>query len=124
MIEKLKSNRKACIVTALFLLMATAAPSVLAGPPNDAGHGGHGEGGRPFRHVLLISIDGMHALDFINCAQGISGINGGSPYCPTLAALTSNGVSYLDASTSKPSDSFPGLTAIISGGSPRSFGAF
>ena len=26
-----------------------------------------------FKHVLLISIDGMHALDFINCAQGISG---------------------------------------------------
>ena len=76
------------------------------------------------RHVLLISIDGMHALDFINCANGIAGANGGAPYCPNLAGLKSNGVNYLDASTSKPSDSFPGLMAIVSGGSPRSVGAF
>ena len=43
--------------------------------------------GRHFQHVLLISIDGMHALDFINCAEGISGVNGGAPYCPNLAEL-------------------------------------
>jgi hypothetical protein len=75
-------------------------------------------------HVLLISIDGMHSLDFINCASGVSGVNGGQPYCPNLAALKAAGVSYLDASTSKPSDSFPGLMAIVSGGSPRTVGAF
>ena len=23
-------------------------------------------------HVLLISVDGMHAVDFLNCANGIS----------------------------------------------------
>jgi predicted AlkP superfamily pyrophosphatase or phosphodiesterase len=28
-------------------------------------------------HVLLISVDGMHALDFANCSAGISGVNGG-----------------------------------------------
>ncbi len=75
-------------------------------------------------HVLLISIDGMHALDYINCASGVSGANGGQPYCPNLAALRATGLNYLDASTSKPSDSFPGLMAIVSGGSPRSVGAF
>ncbi len=75
-------------------------------------------------HVLLISIDGMHALDYINCASGVSGVNGGQPYCPNLAALRATGINYLDASTSKPSDSFPGLMAIVSGGSPRSVGAF
>jgi Type I phosphodiesterase / nucleotide pyrophosphatase len=75
-------------------------------------------------HVLLISIDGMHALDFINCANGISGANGGEPYCPNLADLKSTGVDYLYASTSRPSDSFPGLMAIVTGGSPRSVGAF
>jgi hypothetical protein len=76
------------------------------------------------RHVLLISIDGMHALDFINCAHGISGANGGRPYCPNLAELKEHGVDYLDTSTSKPSDSFPGLMALVTGGSPRSVGAF
>src|SRR5215467_11036214 len=76
------------------------------------------------KHVLLISIDGMHALDFINCARGISGANGGAPYCPNLAELAETGVNYLDTSTSKPSDSFPGLMALVSGGSPRTVGAF
>jgi hypothetical protein len=76
------------------------------------------------RHVLLISIDGMHALDFINCANGISGVNNGAPYCPRLARLGQTAVNYLDTSTSKPSDSFPGLMALVTGGSPRSVGAF
>src|SRR5579863_7740807 len=74
--------------------------------------------------VLLISIDGMHALDFAHCANGISGVNGGLPYCPNIAELSEHGVNYLSASTSKPSDSFPGLMAIVTGGSPRTFGAF
>jgi Type I phosphodiesterase / nucleotide pyrophosphatase len=77
-----------------------------------------------FSHVLLISIDGMHALDFSNCAQGISTVNGGTPFCPRLAELGEQGVNYPDASTSKPSDSFPGLMAIVTGGSPRTVGAF
>jgi hypothetical protein len=74
--------------------------------------------------VLLISVDGMHSLDFVNCASGIPGINNGAPYCPNLAALGVTGTTYLNASTSKPSDSFPGLMALMTGGSPRSVGAF
>ena len=76
------------------------------------------------RHVLLISIDGMHALDFANCANGIAGINGGKPYCPNLAQLGQHGATYTQTSTSRPSDSFPGLTALATGGSPRSTGVF
>jgi hypothetical protein len=37
------------------------------------------------KHVLLLSIDGMHAVDFYNCANGIAGLNAGAPYCPNLA---------------------------------------
>jgi Type I phosphodiesterase / nucleotide pyrophosphatase len=81
-------------------------------------------GGNNIKHVLLISIDGMHALDFINCSQGISGVNGGAPYCPNLAALANTGVNCLQTSTSRPSDSFPGLMALMTGGSPRTVGAF
>jgi hypothetical protein len=99
------------------LLAASAAPQVYAG-------GGGDYGGNSIERVLLISIDGMHALDFINCSLGITGVNGGNPYCPNLAALAQTGVNYLDASTSKPSDSFPGLMALVSGGSPRTVGAF
>jgi hypothetical protein len=76
------------------------------------------------KHVLLISVDGMHAVDFANCAKGISAVNNGDPYCPALASLAGNGVNYVAASTSKPSDSFPGLTAIVTGGSPALTGVY
>ena len=76
------------------------------------------------RRVLLISVDGMHAVDFLNCANGISTVNNGEPYCPAIAALGKTGVNYVAASTSKPSDSFPGLTAIVTGGSPALTGVY
>jgi len=76
------------------------------------------------QHVLLISIDGMHAVDYLNCANGISTANNNQPYCPAMAALGQTGVNYIAASTSKPSDSFPGLTAIVTGGSPALTGVY
>ena len=69
-----------------------------------------------YQHVLLISIDGMHAADFQYC------VSHGT--CPALAALGSRGVSYTRTSTSRPSDSFPGLMALMTGGTPRTVGAF
>jgi hypothetical protein len=81
-------------------------------------------GGNAIQHVLLISIDGMHAVDYANCANGISTKNGREPYCPNLKELGEHGVNYLNSSTSRPSDSFPGLMAIVAGGSPRTVGAF
>jgi len=77
----------------------------------------------PIQRVLLISIDGMHSLDFANCSKGV-GIYGNQTYCPHLASLSATGVHYLQALTSKPSDSFPGLTAQITGGTPRSAGMY
>jgi hypothetical protein len=75
-------------------------------------------------HVLLVSIDGMHAVDYLNCSQGVKGINGGQPYCANLAKLGATAVNYLDTSTSRPSDSFPGLMAIVTGATPRLMGVF
>jgi hypothetical protein len=122
-----KNLRSGLFVTA-FLLALTSSLSLSARPQPRHGDGDRRDhdhdGDHNIRHVLLISIDGMHALDFINCANGISGANGGAPYCPNLAALKPNGVDYLYAYTSEPSDSFPGLMALVTGGSPRSVGAF
>lgn len=67
-------------------------------------------------HVLLISIDGMHAVDYENCA-----VSGG---CPNLASLGKTGINYTRTSTSRPSDSFPGLMALVTGGTPKTVGAF
>jgi hypothetical protein len=72
--------------------------------------------GHKIKHVLLISIDGMHAVDYENCVA--------SNTCPTLAALGKTGVNYTRTTTSRPSDSFPGLMALVTGGSPRTVGAF
>src|ERR1700738_5585724 len=82
------------------LLAASAGSPVHADSQEDHNRGG-------VQHVLLISIDGMHALDFINCAQGISGFNGGQPYCPNLADLAETGVNYVEALALKMSHFFP-----------------
>jgi hypothetical protein len=76
------------------------------------------------QHVLLLSIDGMHAVDYYNCANGIAGVNGGQPYCPNMAALRQTGINYVNTESSKPSDSFPGIAALASGGTPKSTGMY
>ncbi|MBV8631910.1 MAG: alkaline phosphatase family protein [Silvibacterium sp.] len=95
-----------------------------AGAASAQSQNGDWNGQSGIRHVLLISIDGMHAVDFLNCSQGIAKVNNGAPYCPNLAALAQNGVNYVAASTSKPSDSFPGLMNIVSGATPRLLGVY
>jgi type I phosphodiesterase/nucleotide pyrophosphatase len=69
---------------------------------------------RSVKHVLLISVDGMHALDLANYV--------GSHPSSTLAYLSSQGITFTNASTSQPSDSFPGLTSLVTGGSPITAG--
>jgi hypothetical protein len=81
-------------------------------------------GTKNVKHVLLLSIDGMHAVDLYNCTHGINGANGGDPYCPNLAALTHTGINYVATVSSKPSDSFPGLAALVTGGSPKTTGLY
>jgi hypothetical protein len=84
--------------------------SALTAPPAFADEDARG------RHVLLVSVDGMHALDLRNCVAAGT--------CPNLAALAGTGVNYTRTSTSKPSDSFPGLMAIVTGGTPKVVGAY
>ncbi|MGA3222153.1 MAG: alkaline phosphatase family protein [Acidobacteriaceae bacterium] len=81
-------------------------------------------GSEKVKHVLLLSIDGMHAADFYNCAHGVTGLNSGNPYCPNLATLAGTGINYVATSSSKPSDSAPGLMALVTGGTPRSTGIY
>ena len=114
----MKSQQWAAAASALLLASLSASPVYPQGSHD------HFKGKSNIKHVLLISIDGFHAVDYLNCSKGVSGVNGGEPYCPHLAELGENGVNYLQTSTSKPSDSFPGLTAIVSGGSPRTEGIF
>ena len=100
----------AAIVYSIPLLLS---PLALAQHGEDGGGLNNRNG---IRRVLLISIDGMHALDYLNCSSG--------GYCPNLVALGKTGVNYTRTSTSRPSDSFPGLMALVSGGTPKTVGAF
>jgi len=102
------------------IAIAAAAFATTAGAQNNDNDWRRSE----IRHVLLISIDGMHAVDFLNCSKGVAGVNEGAPYCPNLAALKTTGVNYVGASTSKPSDSFPGLMSIVTGATPRTMGVY
>src|SRR5215471_4965244 len=68
------------------------------------------------KHVLLISVDGMHQsdLDWYVAHHPSS----------TLAKLTHTGSEYTNAETSNPSDSDPGGTALMTGGNPKSTGVY
>ncbi|MFY9904705.1 MAG: alkaline phosphatase family protein [Terriglobales bacterium] len=113
------------LVSVVLLALMSALPLAAgSGAPQNSGNKRNHNSQLAIQHVLLLSIDGMHAVDFINCVNGISGANGGLPYCPNMAGLKPNGIDYLFAYTSEPSDSFPGLMALMTGGSPRSVGAF
>jgi hypothetical protein len=68
------------------------------------------------KHVLLISIDGMHALDVENYVKAHEG--------SALGELSEHGVTFSNAKTPANSDSFPGLLALVTGGSPRTHGLF
>ncbi len=105
--------------------IATAAITVsLAASTHGIAQATPAVGSGPVKHVLLLSIDGMHAVDYLNCSQGVSGVNGGQPYCPNMATLGQTGVNYVGASTSKPSDSFPGLMTLVTGATPKSMGVY
>ena len=70
----------------------------------------------PYAHVLLISIDGLHPadLDWYTAKYPNS----------TLAALQQHGRTYTNATATKPSDSFPGTLAMVTGGTPHSTGVY
>src|SRR5256714_14567381 len=72
--------------------------------------------GNKITHVLLVSVDGLHALDVANYVAAHSD--------SALAALSTHGITYSNARTPANSDSFPGLLALVTGGSPISHGFF
>jgi hypothetical protein len=68
------------------------------------------------KHVLLISVDGMHQSDLNWYIANHPGSE--------LAQLASGGAEFTNNHTSDPSDSDPGGTAIMTGGDPRATGVY
>ncbi|MFI6435076.1 alkaline phosphatase family protein [Streptomyces sp. NPDC050759] len=70
----------------------------------------------PARHILLISVDGLHQSDL---AWYVSRHPNSA-----LARLVRGGVEYTHAKTTTPSDSFPGMVAQATGGGPGTTGVY
>ena len=68
------------------------------------------------KHGLLINVDGLHALD-------LAGFVDSHPNS-ALAELSRHGITYSNTRTPANTDSFPGLLALVTGGSPISHGLF
>ncbi len=68
------------------------------------------------KHVLLLSVDGLHEADLANYVKA-------NP-TSAMATLSAHGTHFSAASSAKPSDSFPGLLALVTGGSPKSTGVY
>lgn len=71
---------------------------------------------KPAKHVLLISVDGMHQadLDWFVTAYPHS----------TIARMVREGANYTNARTPFPSDSFPGMVGQVTGGNPKTTGIY
>jgi hypothetical protein len=82
----------------------------------DHGGGGGPDHGQAIKHVLLISVDGMHQSD-------LNWYVANHPNSE-LAKLASGGAEFTNNHTSDPSDSDPGGTAIMTGGDPRATGVY
>lgn len=117
----MKAHRSALVAVAGALALLSSINSVAQ---KSAAHKNPALGSGSIQHVLLLSIDGMHAIDFYNCSHGVAGANGGQAYCPNMATLSQTAVNYVNTESSKPSDSFPGIAALASGGTPRTTGMY
>lgn len=108
---QLKPIRRAAAVvaTAATALGGAAIASAATGPANDGHSGG-------VRHVLLISVDGLHQQDLAWYVRTYPN--------SVLAALDHRGLEFSNASTPFPSDSSPGMIGQLTGGNPRSTGIY
>jgi hypothetical protein len=68
------------------------------------------------KHVLLISVDGIHQSDLAWYVRNHPG--------SSLARLVRQGVEFTHAQTPVPSDSFPGMVGQVTGGNPSSTGVY
>jgi hypothetical protein len=95
---------------------AVAAAALAVGIPAAAASGGRHDQRHPIKHVLLISVDGLHQSDLEWYVANHRGSE--------LAKLATGGAEYVNGHTSVPSDSDPGGTALMTGGDPRATGVY
>lgn len=105
-------SRSTLFVSALAAVSAVSLVGAAAVPAQADSHDAH----QKTRHVLLLSVDGLHQQDLNWYVQN-------HPQS-AMASLVRNGTSYTRAMTPIPSDSFPGLIAQVTGGNPATTGIY
>jgi hypothetical protein len=91
-------------------LLGGTALAPAAAAVSHGGGSGHWRHRSQSRHVLLISVDGMHQQDLAWYVRHY-------PHS-ALAGLVRHGIEYSDALTTIPSDSFPATVGLMTGGDP------
>jgi Type I phosphodiesterase / nucleotide pyrophosphatase len=71
---------------------------------------------KTFKHVLILSVDGLRSADLQDPAL--------KAYIPNILKLQGMGVTYPNAFTSSPSDSFPGTLSWLTGAGPATTGVY
>ena len=95
---RVRTLRAAAAVTGGAALVAGTALASASAATVDGGAAGHPRS--EIRHVLLLSVDGLHQQDLSWYVQHYP--------ASTLASLVRHGIDYTDALTPVPSDSSPG----------------
>lgn len=103
------TKRASVLLMGLLLLTGTGVDLAIQGTVNAAS-------AQPAKHVLLLSVDGLHQSDLTWYVSAHP--------ASALATLVKQGVDFTNAKTPFPSDSFPGMTAIMTGGNPKSTGVY
>lgn len=109
----MRSSRRSSAAVALLAgaaLVPAAAGAATAGPAT------HPSSRHVQRHVLLLSVDGLHQSDLDWYVKA-------HPHS-ALASLVKDGTSYSRAQTTFPSDSFPGMVAQLTGAGPGTTGVY
>src|SRR5258706_5616476 len=115
----MKRNRSKTALSALLCFGAPFfAPAVRGDDDTGLANngGGNGQGDTNIRRVLVISIDGMHALDRALWTKNHPD--------SAIGQLAARALNFTNASTTKPSDSIPATAAIFTGGSPSVTGMY
>jgi hypothetical protein len=105
-------HRGAAVALATAALAAGGLAAAGFAQPSSA----HGRPQGSIAHVLLISVDGLHQSDLEWYVRNHPGSE--------LAKLVGGGAEYAHAHTPIPSDSFPGMTAQVTGGNPGTTGVY
>lgn len=108
---KMPAGSGPAMVCGVSLFGMSLMPAALLADPQ-----GNGFGNAAVKHVLLISVDGLHQSDLAWYVQ--------THPASTLAMLAGRGVDYVAANTPFPSDSFPGMVGQVTGGNPATTGVY